>query len=202
VLDDPVSSLDNDRKERIARRLVAEAAKRQVIVFTHDMEFLALLCEGCEVQGMLVTTHWVDRDGSGAPGAVSLNDRPESTKLHANSEYAKTKLQEAKAAVGSPRVKALRDGFDAVRVCVEHFVLRTLFSDVVSPYRRHVKIATLEKFKWSDAAAKEAAKLHADVSSYIGAHFRPDGTVGSDPKPEDLDGFVKRYDSLKGLIVK
>lgn len=40
VLDDPVSSLDHRYRERIARRLVSEAAKRQVIVFTHDIAFL------------------------------------------------------------------------------------------------------------------------------------------------------------------
>jgi energy-coupling factor transporter ATP-binding protein EcfA2 len=40
VLDDPVSSLDHKRRERIARRLVEEATKRQVIVFTHDLRFV------------------------------------------------------------------------------------------------------------------------------------------------------------------
>jgi len=44
VLDDPVSSLDHVRRERIAERIAAEAEKRQVvIVFTHDLVFLFLL---------------------------------------------------------------------------------------------------------------------------------------------------------------
>ena len=37
VIDDPVSSLDHIRRERVARRLIEEAKKRQVIVLTHDM---------------------------------------------------------------------------------------------------------------------------------------------------------------------
>lgn len=40
VLDDPVCSLDHIYRERIAERLVKEAAKRQVVVFTHDIAFL------------------------------------------------------------------------------------------------------------------------------------------------------------------
>jgi energy-coupling factor transporter ATP-binding protein EcfA2 len=40
VLDDPVSSLDHMHREAVAKRLIAEAANRQVIVFTHDLAFL------------------------------------------------------------------------------------------------------------------------------------------------------------------
>ncbi|HEX8101255.1 MAG TPA: AAA family ATPase [Solirubrobacteraceae bacterium] len=45
VLDDPVTSLDQTRREYVARRLVREARARQVIVFTHDLAFLLLLQE-------------------------------------------------------------------------------------------------------------------------------------------------------------
>lgn len=45
VLDDPVTSLDQTRREYVARRLVREARSRQVIVFTHDLAFLLLLQE-------------------------------------------------------------------------------------------------------------------------------------------------------------
>ena len=40
VFDDPVSSLDHMHRESVAKRLIAEAAERQVIVFTHDLAFL------------------------------------------------------------------------------------------------------------------------------------------------------------------
>lgn len=40
VFDDPVSSLDHIHREAVAQRLVAEAAHRQVVVFTHDLAFL------------------------------------------------------------------------------------------------------------------------------------------------------------------
>lgn len=43
VFDDPVSSLDYQWRQAVARRLVQEAKSRQVIVFTHDVVFLLLL---------------------------------------------------------------------------------------------------------------------------------------------------------------
>lgn len=40
ILDDPMSSLDHERREKAARRIVEIANDRQVIVFTHDLMFL------------------------------------------------------------------------------------------------------------------------------------------------------------------
>jgi hypothetical protein len=40
VFDDPVSSLDHMHREAVAKRLIAEAVERQVVVFTHDLAFL------------------------------------------------------------------------------------------------------------------------------------------------------------------
>ncbi|OGP63735.1 MAG: hypothetical protein A2169_09595 [Deltaproteobacteria bacterium RBG_13_47_9] len=48
VLDDPVCSLDHKFMGRIAKRLVEEGKKRQVIIFTHDIGFLLEL-EDCAI---------------------------------------------------------------------------------------------------------------------------------------------------------
>jgi len=52
VFDDPVSSLDYRWREGVAKRLVLEATKRQVIVFTHDVVFLLLLKQYSEELGV------------------------------------------------------------------------------------------------------------------------------------------------------
>jgi wobble nucleotide-excising tRNase len=43
VLDDPAALLDRERCEHVAGRLVEEAQRRQVIVFTHDLAFVQML---------------------------------------------------------------------------------------------------------------------------------------------------------------
>jgi energy-coupling factor transporter ATP-binding protein EcfA2 len=52
VFDDPVSSLDYEWRQGVARRLVQEARTRQVIVFTHDVVFLLLLKQFAEELGV------------------------------------------------------------------------------------------------------------------------------------------------------
>ncbi|WP_237442387.1 AAA family ATPase [Saccharibacter sp. 17.LH.SD] len=54
VFDDPVSSLDHMHREAVAKRLVAEAAHRQVIVFTHDLAFLFELNQAAGKQSVLI----------------------------------------------------------------------------------------------------------------------------------------------------
>ena len=56
VFDDPVSSLDHLRRERVAKRLAAEASQRQVIVFTHDIYFLSLLEAEAKQNGVEIAT--------------------------------------------------------------------------------------------------------------------------------------------------
>jgi len=55
VFDDPVSSLDHNWRARVARRLVAEASTRQVIVFTHELVFLSELVAAAEASGIPCT---------------------------------------------------------------------------------------------------------------------------------------------------
>ncbi|WP_058533967.1 AAA family ATPase [Legionella saoudiensis] len=52
IFDDPVSSLDYKWREGVAKRLVIESQKRQVIVFTHDVVFLLLLKQVSEERGV------------------------------------------------------------------------------------------------------------------------------------------------------
>jgi energy-coupling factor transporter ATP-binding protein EcfA2 len=52
VFDDPVSSLDYQWRNSVARRLVQESKTRQVIVFTHDVVFLLALQQYAEELGV------------------------------------------------------------------------------------------------------------------------------------------------------
>lgn len=65
VFDDPVSSLDHRRRERVAKRLAVEAAQRQVIVLTHDIYFLCLLAEEAKLAGVPIATQSLTRRAEG-----------------------------------------------------------------------------------------------------------------------------------------
>ena len=83
ILDDPVNSLDHDRKEMIAKRLVYESLQRQVIVFTHDIVFVHYLAEEAVRKGgqfkadtvWRMHLHGCLRRGSPGPGKLSTLSR-------------------------------------------------------------------------------------------------------------------------------
>ncbi|MBK6485417.1 MAG: AAA family ATPase [Gemmatimonadetes bacterium] len=66
VFDDPVSSLDFQWRNGVARRLVQEARTRQVIVFTHDVVFLLSLRQYAEELGVEPLDQHVRHQSKGA----------------------------------------------------------------------------------------------------------------------------------------
>ncbi|MGB7587583.1 MAG: hypothetical protein WBM00_02625 [Solirubrobacterales bacterium] len=66
ILDDPVALLDGERQEYVARRLVEEAQRRQVIVFSHDRAFVEMLRRAAEDAGQEVHQQTIHRDGNRA----------------------------------------------------------------------------------------------------------------------------------------
>jgi len=71
VLDDPVTSLDHIRRSRVAERLAAFATERQVVVFTHDVRFVAELRASALSENASFEERSVQRSGSKDPGVVT-----------------------------------------------------------------------------------------------------------------------------------
>ncbi|MDR6613809.1 AAA family ATPase [Leifsonia sp. 1010] len=70
VLDDPITSLDHGRREKVARRIAALAGERQVIVFTHDLTFLGDLIRAADEEDVALAERSITKDGKGIPGHV------------------------------------------------------------------------------------------------------------------------------------
>ena len=66
VFDDPVSSLDFQWRNSVARRLVEESKRRQVIVFTHDVVFLLALKKFAEDSDVQSLDQYVRRQAQAA----------------------------------------------------------------------------------------------------------------------------------------
>jgi energy-coupling factor transporter ATP-binding protein EcfA2 len=73
ILDDPVTSLDHIRRGLVAARLAELAEGRQVIMFTHDVSFVADLKREAGGRGVLVTERSVTRSRADErkPGSCS-----------------------------------------------------------------------------------------------------------------------------------
>ena len=63
VLDDPVTSLDHKWRESVARRIVDEARRRPVVIFTHDPRFCSYLSVHAEQNAVGIGYRTVRRKG-------------------------------------------------------------------------------------------------------------------------------------------
>ena len=147
VFDDPMSSLDHKYRLRVAKRLVEEAAHRQVVVFTHDLTFLFDLRMQAEAAGEEVHYQNVRRFRS-TPGYVS-NDLPIDAK--AARPMAAALRSELKGVRGEfdkwpeGRRSLFADGFIAKLRKAWELGIADLLQPVMSRFSNQIKGSSLHK---------------------------------------------------------
>ena len=164
VFDDPVSSLDHNHRELVAKSIVRLAESRQVIVFTHDLVFLKDLDAHGEDAGVAVTIRGLQfgsRAGAGIcePGACPAELLPlkghlavlETQRLGLKAEY-----EESGSAPAYQ--KAVKAWYVLLREAWEKAVEETLLNRVVESYVDGVKTTSLravavEDLDWDDVSA-------------------------------------------------
>jgi hypothetical protein len=71
IFDDPMSSLDHQRRNNAAARIAELARDRQVIIFTHDLIFLTELVKHANHSDISVFQQAIQRDGAKQPGLIT-----------------------------------------------------------------------------------------------------------------------------------
>lgn len=146
IVDDPVSSLDDERRDRIACRLVELAADRQVIVFTHDLPFMLDLTDRAKDASVDLQARGVWRMGDRV-GRVDDEPPFKAMKLKPRIAKLSTRVQEWDAQ-DDPRDfdeawRRVCDFYSDMRVTWERAVEERLFRGVVQRFQREVKTLAL-----------------------------------------------------------
>lgn len=195
ILDDPVTSMDHQRGEKIAARLADEATERQVIVFTHDVVFFSFLSNYAEDKGISLEQHWIEcRDG--APGHVNLGDAPSIAREYRDTTKAKKFLAKAKQASGSERVDYIKSGAGALRSTLEVIIVRHLFKSVVQRWDEQIRIGNLNKINWSHELVNEILTLQDKLSRLIEGHSNSKKFARKMPELDDLKELIDLIDSM------
>jgi energy-coupling factor transporter ATP-binding protein EcfA2 len=154
VFDDPVSSLDHKRRERVARRLAQEGTKRQVIIFTHDLYFLNLLIEEAQQAGVVIETQSIARrpDGFG----VADPDLPfEGMNTKARVGYLRNRHPQIKKLFESgdelEHRKQTADAYRQLRIAWERAIEEILLRNVVLRFRKGIETQRLAGVLVEDA---------------------------------------------------
>lgn len=203
IFDDPVSSLDHKRRERVAQRLVQEASKRQVIVLTHDVYFLCILMEEADRIKVPITTQ-------------SLSKRPEG--FGVADPQLPFEAMNTKARVGALRnmqqqiAKQHKDGNDTefrkqtvecyrqLRISWERAVEEILFQNVVLRFRKGISTQPLVRVVVDDPDYKLIEQAMAKCSNYAHDQALMGGTVISEP--EELLADINTLEDWRVSVIK
>lgn len=203
VFDDPVTSLDEERKGQIAERLSKESLDRQVIVFTHDLVFVSQLIGCMQDIGQEHLCHWIERR-DGKPGYVSLKNAPSYEKAYRNAEkprglYSQANKSDCPAAT---REMLIQQGFTSLRTCYETLVVFEMFNGVVQRFNDRVSVDSLEKVVIDPDLKTELIDNFHLCCRYMEGHSHSDKYGFKKPSLEDLAAEIKRYDELRTKIRK
>ena len=197
VLDDPVTSQDHQRKDLIANRLVAEAKNRQVVIFTHDLVFLTMLARAADALNVGILTHWMEKDSTGRPGQISLDDCPATTPRYRDTQKAQKTLAEAKTFTGSMRLKLIQRGMAELRRTVEEIIPYHLLKEVVNRWSDRIIVTGLKKVNWNQDLIADIIKTYEDLSAYIEGHSHSEEQIGAPPELRHLEDMITRVNDLK-----
>lgn len=196
VVDDPVSSLDDERRSYIAQRLVRDATRRQVIVFTHDLPFVFELRSMAKDAEVPVHIQHVWRQGD-AVGRV--DEHPPFKTMNLNQRIEKLAAEVAEMRNNPPATadNAWRqvDGFyKRVRTTWERAVEERLFAGVVERFERDVKTKSLKDVQVTQELIQRVEDGMTRASRYV----HEDAFTAQVPLPSEQD-MAADVDRLREL---
>jgi len=200
ILDDPVTSLDLEWKEKIASILAAEAKNRQVIVFTHDLAFLYFLKNDAEQNSVESRTHWIQRVDD-KPGYVFLDNSPALEREYCKTTRAREFYRQAKNTSGEEQENFMRLGFGALRTSYEAFIIYDLFEEVVRRFDVRISFGRLRGVKWDESIASEVNTKCELLSRYIEGHLPSNGYIAK-PDPQVLLSEIEAFEELRKKLKK
>jgi len=206
VFDDPVSSLDFQWRNGVARRLVLESKTRQVIVFTHDVVFLLSLKQYAEELGVESLDQHVRHLSKGA--GVCAEELPwvalpVKRKLgHLNNSWqAADKLsREGHQDAYEKETKYL---YGLLREAWERALEEVLLGGVVERYRPGVQtqqITQLSDIKAEDCKAVETAMTKC--STWLPGHDKAAAARAPIPAPAELKADIDALTNWVAAIRK
>ena len=195
IFDDPVSSLDDERKNNIAERLVLESEKRQIIIFTHDLMFVSALSLFSTIAKVDFECHWIENNGQ--PGTVWLKNTPVFEKSYKTTGKAQEYYVSALKAGPQEREEKIKNGFAALRTSYEALVIFDLFGGVVQRFNERVSVDSLSSVYFDEDIRDEILDSFFQCCSYMEGHLHSDKYAYKKPEIENLKQEIERFNTVK-----
>ena len=202
VFDDPVSSLDHLRRERIAKRLALEAKVRQVVVFTHDLAFAFALKTAADSNGSRHAERHVFAAGDSK--GHSRDHLPfEGQKVAARVNDLRAVVARARKVLEKERDHdayndAVRQAYRRMRDTWELLVEDLLFNGAVKRFRRSVDTLRLKAVLVTDddIATVYQGMTRCSFFTHDGGDEAPPPLPSPDEFSADVEGLAKAAELL------
>jgi ABC-type nitrate/sulfonate/bicarbonate transport system ATPase subunit len=201
VFDDPVSSLDHLRRERVVKRLVAEAALRQVIVFTHDIYFLCLLSEVAETAGVPVATQSLTRRSEGfgiADSELPFEGKNTAKRIGALKAQHQLIVKLHKAGEEQEHRRLTGEAYFRLRLAWERAVEEVLLRNVILRFRKGVETQRLAEVLVDDSDYVKVDDGMSKCSNY--AHDKASICGVAVPEPDELLADITTLEQWRDQI--
>lgn len=194
VFDDPVSSLDHQRRQHVARRLIEEAKNRQVVVFTHDTVFLAELMTEVESTGV---AHAYRHLTYSRNAAGQVNDGLPWRHLKTDDRIDKLEKLVRALAKDEPGLDNVaaesrsRDVYGKLREVIERAVEEVVFCGVLLRYNDYVRVPNINKtVGLTSNECRPIVALYDRVSDVINGHDKAGARGFAPPTAADAAADV------------
>lgn len=199
IFDDPVTSLDNDRKKQIAERLAFQATLKQVIIFTHDLVFFYHIKNFSKkfLNGInnSFAHHSLERE-SPLCGKVVANTSPANEGQYHEPTKAESWLAKSKSANGNERIDCSKAGLSALRTSYEALAIFTILGGTVQRFDPQIRMGRLKDIKFDKSLIETIVEKHGEISDLIEGHL-PSDEFGIIPSPEILEEQIGNFKTLK-----
>ncbi len=201
VFDDPVSSLDHHRRKGVARRLVEEAKKRQVIVLTHETVFLCELIDAIEQQSIDYLMHhleWMNEHPGHVIEGLPWEHMDYKDRLNKLNEEQK-RLELSWPAYPNEKDRThMRRQYSLLRATIERIIQDVVFNGVLHRFRDRISVDRLDKVVgFTDSEFKEIERIYKACSEVTDSH--DPSSVKNDPVPNAMQLGVDIAD-VRGVV--
>lgn len=207
IFDDPVNSLSHEWTSRVAKRLVQESTKRQVIIFTHNIVFYKLLLEVAEEMHAQHSSIALERSRKFA-GLVRESAPWEAMTTRSRYKELKVKLQELKRLEKKDETTSTElrlasiQFYGFLREVWERLVEEKLLNKVVTRFERGISTQRLARL--IDISQDDIDRIDCGMSK-CSTYFRghDSATAIGDPYPtiaeieQDLEAVNIFLDELE-----
>lgn len=205
IFDDPATSFDHDRKERIAKRIAKESEARQIVVFTHDLMFASYLHQeienpnNCEIDTSKASFHNLQSQANKI-GVITTDYYPGSTKFDAVIRKIESKITNIETLSGETQMDAIKSAYDLLRGAIEKAVEERIFGGVIKRWSEQIQMRNVSKANLDKDKLAKAGELHDRFSGYINAHNQSDEMIQhSTPSVETLKADIQ---AVKDIAIR